>query len=290
LASAQQSSRKKVAYIMDDMQAYFERRRMNQFKLVLDDMRSLGVLDSLTDLGETIPKKQGLSISQAEYWADSMDRWADDLADPACSGQCPGCKTSDSLPPSLVLEALRILESEVNLREDTRVAQQAMTSVTQDQHQAQSKQLSMVQDQLRQRTDDLSTAISDLPEGQQRFGKEIQLLAAVSSAMTQASDLLSNGNIGSEAIAAETEAIELLLRSKSINPKAVGGGGGADPGGGGTGSTQDSALALIGTGFNPHEHRQSRPVSQATGETGRTLPEEYRGGLDQYFERLEQSP
>lgn len=290
LASTQQSSRQKVAYIMDDMQAYFERRRMNQFKLVLDDMRSLGVLDSLTDLSVTIPKKQGLSISQAEYWADSMDRWADDLVDPACSGQCPGCKTSDSLPPSLVLEALRILESEVNLREDTRVAQQAKSSVTQDQHQAQSKQLFTVQDQLRHRTDDLSTAIADLPEGQQRFGKEIQLLAAVSSAMSQAGDLLSNGNTGSEAIAAETEAIELLLRSKRINPKAGGGGGGADPGGGGTGSTQDSALALIGTGLNPHEHRQSRPVSQSTGETGRMLPEEFRGGLDQYFERLEQSP
>lgn len=290
LVSAEQGSRQKVAYIMDDMQAYFERRRMNQFKLVLDDMRSVDVLDSLTELGDTIPKKQGLAIAQAEYWADSLDRWAEDLADPACSGQCPGCKTSDSLPPSLVLEALKILESEVNLREDTRVAQQAKTSISEDQHQKQAKQLSTVQDNLRRRTDELSAAIADLPGGQQRFAKEIQLLSAVSFAMTQAVDSLSNGSTGPETIAAETEAIELLLRSKRINPKASGGGGGADPGGGGTGSTQDTALALLGTGWNPHEHRQARPVSQATGETGPSLPEEYRGGLDQYFERLEQLP
>jgi hypothetical protein len=47
-------------------------------------------------------------------------------------------------------------------------------------------------------------------------------------------------------------------------------------------------LALLGSGLNQHERREARDVSQATGETGRILPEEFRAGLDEYFNRLEQ--
>jgi hypothetical protein len=85
----------------------------------------------------------------------------------------------------------------------------------------------------------------------------------------------------------ETEAIELLLKSKRINPKSGGGGGGTAPGGGGKGDTKDSALALIGTGINPREFRESREIQQATGEQANPLPEEFRAGLDEYFNRLD---
>ncbi|MEZ6078510.1 MAG: hypothetical protein R3C56_23415 [Pirellulaceae bacterium] len=115
LTGVEQQSSLSISYIMDDMQAYFERRRMNQFKVVLDDMKSSNVLEAIRDLGDEIPKEQGMSIAQAEYWSDTLDRWGEDLVDPACSGQCPGSKTSDALPPSLILEVLKILESEVNL-------------------------------------------------------------------------------------------------------------------------------------------------------------------------------
>ena len=71
---------------MDDMQSYYERRRMIQFKNVLEEMKTAEVLNALTDLGEKIPKKQGMSIAQAEFWSDSFDRCADDLVDPMCGG------------------------------------------------------------------------------------------------------------------------------------------------------------------------------------------------------------
>ncbi len=287
LTEVEEKSRQQISYIMDDMQSYFERRRMNQFKVVLDDMKEAQVLEALRTLGEDIPKEQGLSIAQAEYWSDSLDRWGDDLVDPACSGQCPGCKTSDALPPSFILEALRILESEVNLREETRVAEQARSAVAVDAHAKEATRLSDVQVELRKRTDALITAIEDLPDGAARFPKEINLLTAVSRVMSDAKNILASGDTGSAAIAAETEAIELLLQCKRINPNA-GGGGGSTPGGGGTGTTQDSALALLGSGLNQNERRQAREVTQVTGETGRQLPEEYRAGLDEYFNRLEQ--
>jgi hypothetical protein len=43
----------------------------------------------------------------------------------------------------------------------------------------------------------------------------------------------------------------------------------------------------LGSGVNPKEVRQERGVSQTTGEPGSSLPEEFRAGLDEYFNRLE---
>ncbi len=99
-----------VSLIMDDMQAYFERRRMKKFEDVLKEMKDADVVGGLRQLGLDVPVEQGLSIAQCEYWSDALDRWAEDLVDPACEGTCPGGKTPDSLPPSVVLEVLQILE------------------------------------------------------------------------------------------------------------------------------------------------------------------------------------
>jgi hypothetical protein len=46
-------------------------------------------------------------------------------------------------------------------------------------------------------------------------------------------------------------------------------------------------MALTGEGINEKEEREFRDVSPTTGETGAQLPEEFRAGLDQYFNRLE---
>ena len=114
-----------VSTIMDDMAAYFERRRYARFQVVLDEMKRKDVIGALRQLGDDLKKEQGLSIAQCEFWSDSLDRWADDLVDPATSGTCPGSKSKSSLPPSVVLEVLQILEREINLRDETRVAEQA---------------------------------------------------------------------------------------------------------------------------------------------------------------------
>jgi hypothetical protein len=105
--------------------------------------------------------------------------------------------------------------------------------------------------------------------------------------MVDATGILARPDTGPPAIAAETEAIELLLQSKRFNPG--GGGGGANPGGGGGGTTTDSALSLIGRGVNEKEVRDAPHAAQATGDSGNTLPEEFRTGLDAYFNRLEKS-
>jgi hypothetical protein len=75
-----------VSYIMDDMQSYFERRPFMRFKTVLEDMRKQDVIGSLRQLGEDLKKENGISIAQCDYWSDTLDRWAEDLVDPASGG------------------------------------------------------------------------------------------------------------------------------------------------------------------------------------------------------------
>jgi hypothetical protein len=287
LSKEEAKSSQDVSHIMDDMQAYFERRRFVKFKTALDDMLKQDAIGGLRQLGDDLPKEQGLSISQCEFWSDTLDRWAEDLVDPACCGACPGCKSRDSLPPSIVLEVLQVLEAEINLREDTRVAQQARAALAVEQFTLQAKGLSKTQDKLRDRIEKVTERIRDLPEGDARFAPEIRLMGAVSRVMADATGILARPETGSPAIAAETEVIELILQSKRFNPG--GGGGGSSPGGGGGGTTTDSALSLIGRGINEKEVREAPRAAQATGESGTTLPEEFRSGLDAYFNRLEKT-
>jgi hypothetical protein len=191
------------------------------------------------------------------------------------------------LPPSIVLEVLQVLEAEINLREETRVTEQAKSAMPKKKHAEQAVILSNAQQVLEQRIEKVTERIRDLPDGETEFGKEIALLEAVARVMTDATGILARAETGGPAIAAETEAIELLLQSRRFNPG--GGGGGANPGGGGGGTTTDSALSLIGRGANEKEARQARGTAQATGEAGSTLPEEFRTGLDAYFNRLERT-
>jgi hypothetical protein len=127
-----------------------------------------------------------------------------------------------------------------------------------------------------------------LPQGNEKFGKELKLLDAVMNVMDEAARIFDKPDTGAPAIAAETEAIELLLQAKRPNPKG-GGGGGSNPGGGGS---ADSASSRGAGGSGRRLTRRSnvecaRPVGQATGKAGRELPEEFKTGLDAYFNKLE---
>lgn len=278
-----------VSTIMDDLDAYYERRRLVKFRDILAEMRSEDVIGGIRHLGDAVQSQVGMAVALAEFWSDTLDRWAEDLVDPACSGECPGGKSPASLPPSIVLEVLQILEGEVNLREETRVVEQARPALAADDFQRQAGGLADQQEQLRDRVDAVAEQITELPDGDEEFADELSLLAAVSDVMAEARDILARPDTGSAAIGAETEAIELLLQSKRCNPSG-GGGGGAAPGGGGEGTTADAAIALLGTGTNEQEVKPDRPVSQATGRSTSSLPEEFRAGLDEYFNRLERLP
>ena len=86
LKTQQLDTLESVSHIMDDMEAFYERRRMAKFKAVLQEMETEDVLGALRDLGDDLKQESGQSMAQCEYWSDTMDRWAEDLVDPAGGG------------------------------------------------------------------------------------------------------------------------------------------------------------------------------------------------------------
>lgn len=281
----------RMSALMDDLQAYFDRRQLPAFRTVLEEMKDLDTLGSLRQLSDDVLDEAGMSIAQAEFWSDTFDRLADDLVPPPCEegGQGSGPQR-ESMPPEVVLEAMKILEEEVNLREETRVAEQARNAVEAGVFSAQARNLADRQDVLAGRIDDLVERLVEEPEGDRQFAPEIQLFEKVEEVMAEATDILATPDTGPKAIGAETEAIELLLAAQAAagNPAGGGGGGGggSTPGGGGSGKATSAALALAGRG-NRSGRGEGGEKDQATGTSGRVLPEEFRAGLDAYFNRFE---
>jgi len=108
--------------------------------------------------------------------------------------------------------------------------------------------------------------------------------------MDEAEDILDTPETGPKAIAAETDAIELLLQAKRQSPNG-GGSGGSSPGGGGTAASASSAaLSELGPGSDAKSTITQRPVGQATGRAGREFPDELKSGLETYFNLLEGGP
>ncbi|TWU26395.1 hypothetical protein Pla52o_02480 [Novipirellula galeiformis] len=293
LAKVEADSALKLAAIISDVEGYYLRRTLMRFKFVLEEMKQLEVVASLAKLSRQIHRDQGLVMAQSEFWADTLDRWADDLIQ---SGEEEGQSEDEnsdpkklaSLPPEAVLEMLRILEGEVNLREATRVAEQSKSSLSEAEYRQDAIRLSDRQTELRQRSERLASDLEALPDGQVHFEGDINLMLMASQTMNEAASMLRSPNTAREAIAAQTEVIEMLLRSKRINPQG-GGEGGASPEGGGQGDTEEEALALLGAGLNAKEKLRESESLQMTGQSGRSLPEEFRAGLGEYFRRLEES-
>ena len=75
-----------------------------------------------------------------------------------------------------MLEVLQILEGEVNLREETRVAEQARPAMEAEDYGKQAGKLSETQDGLRDRVDKVIDRIRELPDAESEFAYEIDLL------------------------------------------------------------------------------------------------------------------
>ena len=189
------------------------------------------------------------------------------------------------MPPSIVLEVLRITEAEMDLRTLTRDTEQARAAQHTEEYYEASKPLAEKQKTLDTRTGNVIEAIEKLPDAQTEFGKELAQLANAKKAMGDANKRLVKPDTGPVAVAAESEAIEWLLLARRMG--SGGGGGGSTPGGGGGGSTNIPALALAGRGDAPAAKVDKRPVEQATGTVTDEVPAEMRAALDRYFAGLE---
>ncbi len=298
---------RKVSAVMDDLDAYSERRPQAAFRTVLEEMKGLDVLGSLSQLSRDMRREAGLSIAQTEFWSDTLDRWADELVPPPQPGGSGGAgPPRESLPPEVVLEAMLILEAEADLREETRVAQQVRPALDGAKFAIRATTLAEQQTGLARRLAGLADKLTDLPDGpvrfedeiarmkqglrpsgkeQGKFAVEIRLFKLAEGVMRETAGILSSPDTGRRAIAAETEVIELLLQSQFGG--GGGGGGGGSPGGGSTGATRRAALARLGQGINRHARAEAPEEEQAIDRSASGWPEEFRDGLDAYFNAFE---
>lgn len=275
-----------VRIIQSDLDAYFQRKQDSRFKNILDEMRKAEVVRALVRGSENVAiNLTGQSMSQSEFWADTFDRWAEELVSASNCKSCTSC-SGDSLPPEIVLKVMQALRDEMKLRDETRETENARPAIEKEKFSKDAGLLADKQDGIKVHTESAVGDILALPDGQKKFGKELRLLSAVVEVMNEANGILQTPETGPAAIAAETEAIELLLQAKRAGKG--GGGGGSNPGGGGTAASASSAaLADIGPGANAESSVAARSVGQATGRAGKEFPEEFKTGLDAYFNLLE---
>ena len=72
-----------VLLIQEDLEAYFNRVQQGKYKIVVSEMQDSDVVNELAMLADTVRiNLNGQSIAQAEYWADVLDRWAEQLVGP----------------------------------------------------------------------------------------------------------------------------------------------------------------------------------------------------------------
>jgi hypothetical protein len=275
-----------VRVIQGDLEAYFARKPEMHFKNMIGQMKETQVVKMLAYLGDQAAYNlSGSSMAGAEFWADTLDRWAEEMVAASECKSCSSC-SSDSLPPEIVLQVMKATRDEMKLRDETRELENAKAALATGEHTKKSVDLASKQYGIQAAVRGAFDDILKLPQGNEKFGRELKLLNAVQGVMMEAAGILDKADTGGAAIAAETEAIELLLQAKRAGQG--GGGGGSNPGGGGKAdSASEAALADLGDGSDAESNAESRPVGQSTGKAGRELPEEFKTGLDTYFNKLE---
>lgn len=284
----------KLYNIQADLDAYYQRKQENIYKNVLEQMRSTEVVTQLKKIGEDSAENlSGRSIAAAEFWADTLDRWAEELVSASQGQQQQGDSSQDrkSLPPETVLEVMKIAKGQMDLREETRELEAVRPSLSPNDYGGKAGAIEIDQSELRARVDEVVLDILDLPRAEENFPNELKLLNLVSDVMRQARGVLARPDTGPEVVAAQTEAIELLLQSNRQPSGGGGGGGGGDAsqGGGGSGGTGGALSDIELSPGRPVDPVSSskRSVGQATGKAGSQFPEEFRNGLDTYFNKLE---
>lgn len=171
---------------------------------------------------------------------------------------------------------MKILEMEIALREETRGLQQAKRQLDTEKYRQDAGGLAETQQQLSDRAQAVIDFVLGL-DNTEEFEKELDQLKKSRAAMNDAVAILSEPDTGAPAIAAESEAIEWLLMAKRSKGPLTRDGE----------NMTGSALALLGETDEEKAQVQQRVVQQSTGTSERVVAEEFRYGLDQYFENLE---
>ncbi len=317
LAERQTAASESMGEFLEELEAFVERIFIERYREVLAEMGAAEVEERLAELAQSIRSNRvGLSAIESVNWAELLEAWAQDLAGSGeDSGQGDSGGGGDSgVPPGLVLELVRIVEGELDLRDGVRGWKAGDPGSERGREEG--VRLGETQSALADRTRALLRELWALPVAP-LLQRDLLRIGLASEAMDEASRYLLEKDVaspylepeesGARALGAINEAIELLLQgesepgggrsgsggsagSLSLLPSATmlqsASSGGADPQGGTGGSAlmrqllrrQGGIRALI----------EMRAPEQSTGLSGREWPAEYRQGMDAFIRALEE--
>ncbi len=168
-----------VRVIQSDLDAYFQRKQDARFKATLDEMRKTDIVHALSGDGDKVSTNlSGQGMTGSEYWADTLDRWAEEMvaaSDCKASSSC----SADSLPPEIVLKVMQSLRDEMKLRDETREEENAKPALDPTKYASDAQGLGNNQTDISNHTAGAITDILALPDGANKFGKDIGLLKQV---------------------------------------------------------------------------------------------------------------
>jgi len=166
LAEREKAASDRVLLIQEDMDAYAERKPSKNYARVLAEMQEATVVAQIRDVAAAINKNEvGQSTIEAEFWADTLDRWAEQLVD-ALGASEPMPTDLVELPnltPEIILEVLRIINSEIELREETRELDQTIGAIEQETYEQRGAELSATQAELAAKSRALAEQIRAMP-------------------------------------------------------------------------------------------------------------------------------
>ena len=279
--------------IQRDLDAYQRDNPAASREEVLKEMKSLDAITKLKEMPLRLERNlRGDTLNRLDFWADTLDRWAEELAGPgkAGGGSDDEEKPRDRLPSAILLEILRIIYDQIDLRDETRTLAQItpQDEAAKQDFEERSAAQAVQQMSIQQRTLNTVSDIRAIPSGADKFKEELQKLNKAVQHMDDASAMLVEGKVTDEIVSAQTAAIEALIESRR---SGSGGGGGGSSGGGSMagGSTNRQPLDLVGPASDKAAMNRPRQTGEGTGKTGRVLPEEYREGLDSFLNKLNQN-
>ena len=298
LALGQEQTGRESHQLGEEISRFFDRTSLTNYGAVAREMKEAQVPEELSKTAEMIRRNVAAQAAhETAGWAKRFNEWAEQLDAKAKPKDKGGSGESGEDPPSeealeRLLALLRAHQQEKGIRDQT---QQLEESRAQNpSHREDSKLLSIRQNLL---MDDVAELRDSDP------GK---FLPKVHEAMDEADQLLNKIQTGSQTLAAETDAINLLeaeiMSMMNSDPNqsqassaamamlmemmGMGSGSGAKGGGNRSGGATDKANAELGGdrrggAFDP------RAVEKTTGRETRPLPVEFREALQNYYKAIE---
>lgn len=269
---------------------FFERTRLERYGDVSQGMETTDADESLVKLAQVIEKNISVQAMQSTAaWSSQFELWADRLSGKDDSKSADSSKGGESGAAMKALMALlRLRQQEDVLREQTGALDRQKNSnprYGEDAHAAAARQKEVRQgvEQLQEDAD---------------FPIPSEQLAPIGKAMQDAGTLLDKPDTGDPAIAAETDAINMLDaillaqsgksgKSMASLMQMMGFGAGALGGGSMAGGGTDRANIPI-AGSRAGTAPEGRHVVQAGGGTGSQIPAEFREAIESYQHAIEQ--